>query len=513
METNRVRICVPVCERDLKEFERASKQAAEVGDILELRLDCLDERAESAFAEVFALARRLERPLIFTFRPSEQGGHRVVDVPSRRQFWDGHGKYLSEGLLDIELDLAQVAGEAIPWLDWQRTICSYHDFTGVPADLDEIYERMAKTLARYLKIAVAASDAVDCLPLFRLMDRASQDGREIIAIAMGPAGVATRILGPARGNYLTYGAIDGERGTAPGQVTAQELRELYRIDLINRDTQIMGVVGSPVGHSISPQIHNAAFAASGIDAVYLPFEVRDLPAFMTRMVHPRTRELKWNLRGLSVTAPHKTAVMDLLDWIEPAANEIGAVNTIVVKADGLHGYNTDVIALLIPIRDRLGSLREARCAVIGAGGAAKAVLWCLRNEGAAVTVFARDQQKGGVVAEKFGARCESLADARFNEFDVVINATPLGTDGPYAGDTPASADQLRGARLVYDLVYNPTETLFMRQARVAGCDAVGGLPMLVLQGLEQFKLWTGIDARAEVMFAAADEALAKESKK
>lgn len=507
METNRVRICVPVCEREIHELERASEQAAEIGDIVELRLDCLSELVDSELARLPALAHKLERPFIFTFRPSEQGGYRTVDTFSRQQFWNTYRALFSEGLLDIELDLARAAANSIPLLQWQRIICSHHDFAGVPAELDDVYESMAKTPAAYLKIAVTAGDAVDCLPLFRLMERARHEGRSIIAVAMGPAGVATRILGPARGNYLTYGALDREGSTAPGQITASELRELYRIDQIDRQTEIMGLVGLPVGHSVSPHMMNAAFAAAGLNGVYVPFEVRDLPAFIKRMVHPRTREIDWSLRGLSVTAPHKTAVIYHLDWIEPSAKEIGAVNTIVIKDDILLGYNTDATAILKPVNEKLGSLRDASCAVIGAGGAASAALWSLKNEGAKATLFARDEEKGSALAEKFCAGYKRLDTAAFNEFDVVINATPLGTQGELAGETAANAGQLRGARLAYDLVYNPSETLFLRQAREADCDTIGGLSMLVLQGVEQFKLWTGTDAPVEVMRAAAERAL------
>ena len=242
----------------------------------------------------------------------------------------------------------------------------------------KIYERMAATPARVLKIAVKANDATDCLPVFNLLERARADGREMIAIAMGTAGVATRILGPSRGAYLTYAALEDEGATAPGQITARDLKEIYRLDKIDRQTQIFGLIGSPISHSLSPHMHNAAFASAGMNAVYIPFEVNDVKTFIRRMVHPRTRELSWNMRGLSVTAPHKFAVMDQLDWIEPAAQEIGAVNTIVVEDDALHGYNTDAPGFVAPLVEKLGDLSEARCAVIGSGGVANAAFWALQ---------------------------------------------------------------------------------------------------------------------------------------
>src|SRR5258707_8280091 len=305
---------------------------------------------------------------------------------------------------------------------------------------------MAATPAKILKIAVQANDATDCLPVFRLLERAQREGREMIAIAMGPAGIMTRILGPSRGSFLTYGALDDESAPAPGQLTARELRDVYPMSSIVQPTEVIGIIGKPVEHSLSLHIHNAAFDAAGINAVYIPFEVSNAASFMRRMAHPRTRELDWNLRGLSVTAPHKSVVMDQLDWIDPVAKEIGAVNTIVVRDDELRGYNTDAQGFIAPLRNAFGSLKGARCAIIGAGGGARAALWSLRNEGADVTVFVRAPDTASSVAMEFGVEWRQLSGARLNQFEMVINATPLGTPGDYAEQTPAPDEQIGGAR-------------------------------------------------------------------
>lgn len=503
----RARICVPVCESSIHAFKETINRAAELGDLVELRLDCLSDASFAAVSELVSFANEFGQPLILTFRAREEGGLRASDTNERLQFWKECSNTFKHELFDIELDLLRHEDCSIPGLDWLRVICSHHDFAGIPPNLNEIYEPMSRTPARLLKLAIAANDSIDCLAVFQLLERAQKDRREIIAIAMGQAGLMTRVLGPSRGSYLTYGSPDESRSTAPGQISAARLRELYRIDHLTRDSRIMGLVGSPVSHSISPNVHNAAFDAVGLDAVYLPFEVRELTSFMKRMADPRTRELDWNLRGLSVTAPHKTAVIEFLDWLSPAAQEIGAVNTIVVDGDELRGYNTDAIAVLRPVIETMGPLRDARCALIGAGGAAKAALWSLKGEGAKVSLFARDAEKGGSLASTFGAEFRTLAGATFNDFDLVINATPLGTHGSFASETIATSPQLHGARVAYDLVYNPGETLFMKQAREAGCETIGGLSMLVLQGVEQFKLWTGLDAPVDVMRRAAEQAL------
>lgn len=510
--SNSVRICVPICERTVAAFGRAGARVAEAGDLIELRLDCLDgSELERAMQGMEALLNSFTLPKIVTLRPSEQGGHRDLDDQARDQLWCMGAQLAGAEFMDLELDIVERLSSSensiSRSLDWGKVICSHHDFAGVPSDIDEIYERMARTPARILKIAVQAADVTDCIPVFRLLERAKGEGREIIGIAMGSAGIMTRVLGPSRGAFLTYGSGDNESATAPGQITAGELRSLYRIHKIDRHTQILGLVGSPVAHSLSPQIHNAAFECTDLNAVYLPFDVQDIASFMQRLIHPRTREIDLNIRGLSVTTPHKAAVLSYLDSVDPAAEKIGAVNTIVVSDEGLQGYNTDAGAFIKTLVQKVGELKNARCAIVGAGGAASAAVWGLTQKDADVTVFARDIEKASLLAERFGVISEQLSAACFAGFDVVINATILGTSGRHEAHTPATAEQLRGARLAYDLVYNPGQTRFLNEAHEAGCETLGGLPMLVAQAGEQFKLWTGADAPEPVMRAAAVRAL------
>jgi 3-dehydroquinate dehydratase/shikimate dehydrogenase len=503
------KICVPVCVRHLKDLPDAIDDAVIRGDIVELRADCLS-LSELEAARLQICSRVHERPIVFTLRSEEQGGQTANDFETRRRFWSTFRGLPSDWFADLELELvdefaAGQSGGTLP--DWRQVICSHHDFNHVPENLDQIFERLAATPAGIIKIAVQAHDAVDCLPVFALLDRSRQTGRQMIAIAMGPAGLMTRVLGPARGSFLTYGSREEGKGTAPGQVPATDLRHLYRIDKIDRDTEIFGIIGQPVGHSFSPHLHNAAFAAAGLNAVYMPFEVGDVVAFMRRMAHPNTRELDWKFKGLSVTAPHKSVVMQCLDRIDPAAREIGAVNTIVEQDGELHGFNLDAAGFMAPLRAALPTISKARCAVIGAGGAARACVWALRSEGAQVTIFARDRKPGEFLAQTFGVDYSQFSDNTFDGFDVVINTTPLGTRGKRENETVATVAQLRGVRLAYDLVYNPAETTFMREARAAGCEVLGGMEMLLAQGVEQFKMWTGRQPDLEVMRASALAAL------
>jgi 3-dehydroquinate dehydratase / shikimate dehydrogenase len=496
-----VRICVPLCAKTFGELERLTERAASVADIIEFRLDCLDEQELiNAHEKISRVIQQLPVPVIITFRPSEEGGYRDISFEQRHQFWERLEPI--NAFFDIEEDLCS-SREFKLKQDWARVICSHHDFDAVPQEIDDLYERLAMTPAGILKIAAYANDTAECLPVFKLLNRAANEDRKLIALAMDDGGLCTRILGPSRGSFLTYGTLEEGTGTAPGQVTAERMKSVYRISKISKQTQIFGLVGSPVMHSISPDIHNSAFEAKGIDAVYLPLEVKDLRSFMNRMAHPSSRELDWPLMGLSVTAPHKLDVMRYLDSVETQAQEIGAVNTVVVDGEAMRGYNTDVVGFIEPLSAAINIEPGLRVAVLGAGGAANAAVWSLKQKDADVVLFARDVHKGRALAERFGAACESLNSASFAGFDVVVNATPLGSSGTRANETAAIADQLRGVQLAYDLVYNPIETRFMREAKDAGCKTLGGLDMLVAQAKLQFKLWTGQDAPGSVMSAAA----------
>ena len=523
-ENNPARVCVPVCVRSAAELRPSIERAREVADIIELRLDCLEvDQLEAARAQLAALLGATSLPFVVTFRPREQGGGHSLSVAERAAFWrvaprllrDAPGLSGDAGLkdrafADLELDLLESPHAAAlgPLFDGFNVICSHHDFRETPSDLREIFDRMARTPARLLKMAVRANSITDCVEVLRLVERGRRAGREVIAVSMGEAGLLTRVLAPAFGAFLTYGSLDAAQATAPGQLSARQLRDLYRVHTLNPRTLVTGLVGSPVGHSLSPRMHNAAFKALGLDAVYLPLEVADVSEFVRRMADPRTRELPWNLGGLSVTAPHKQGVIPHLDRLSPEAKRIGAVNTVRFTPDGLEGFNTDADASVVPLRG-LVELRGARVAVLGAGGAARAILWSLSERGARATVFARDIERGARVASQFGADSAALAGARFEGFDVVVNATPLGTRGAREAETPATAAQLGGARVAYDMVYNPSQTLFMREAHAAGCQTVGGLRMLAAQAERQFRLWTGQDPAPGIMLAAAERQLSE----
>ena len=502
---SKVRVCVPICEPTtdgiLKSFAAGEPHA----DLIEIRFDCLRlEELRETKALISRLVQQSKVPLIVTLRSKDQGGRSDFSEPLRREFWANipSGNFY----VDVELDLVNRAEHK---LDWEKVICSHHDFERVPPDLVQIYERLAATKAGVLKIAVKADDVIDCLPVFRLLKRAKEDGRELIAIAMGEAGIATRVLGPSRGSYLTYGPIEPEGATAPGQVTASDLRDLYHIDQITPDTLIAGLVGNPVTHSFSPYIHNAALTATDINGVYLPFAVKNFEAFMHRMVRQSTREIDWNLRGLSITAPYKAMALESVDWADQVAREIGAVNTLVLDGEQIRGYNTDADGFIGPLKERRGDLRGLKCAVIGAGGASRMATWSLQREGALVTVFARNMNRATQLAREFDVDLRDVSDTKFEGFQVVVNATPVGTKGMSEEVSIVSGQQLRGTSLAYDLVYNPVKTRFLSEAESVGCETVGGLEMLINQAATQFELWTGRPAPRSAMRTAVEQAISR----
>ena len=502
---SKIRVCVPICEPTADGILKSLAAAEPRADLIEIRFDCL---RPDEFRETKTLISRLVQqssvPLIVTLRSKDQGGRGDFSKPVRHEFWANipSGNFY----VDVELDFVSSAEVE---LDWEKVICSHHDFQSVPEDLDQIYERLAATKASVLKIAIKAGDVTDCLSVFRLLKRAKEYGRALIAIAMGEAGLATRVLGPSRGSYLTYAPIEPESATAPGQVTASDLRDLYRIDQITPDTLVAGLVGNPITHSFSPHIHNAALRAADINGVYLPFAVNNFEAFMSRMVRRSTREIDWNLRGLSITAPYKAMALESVDWADQVAKEIGAVNTLVLDGEQIRGYNTDADGFIAPIKERRGDLRGLKCAVIGAGGASRMATWSLQREGALVTVFARNMDRATELARNFKVDLRDVSEAKFEGFDVVVNATPVGTKGMSEELSLVGGQQLRGNGLAYDLVYNPTKTRFLSEAESVGCETVGGLEMLINQAARQFELWTGQPAPRSVMQTAAQQAISR----
>ncbi len=482
-------ICISTSAETADELRTQIVDAAAAGDAAEVRFDYLpaDERARAV-----GMIASLEVPikLMATFRSPEQGGRGNAAFEDRVRFWQSlPGETFFAA--DLEEDVIAFAPEHV------RRIASYHNFDGTAGGLDAVYRRLAGS-GDIVKIAVRVDDAAEALGVWKLLGDARADGKPIIPIAMGDAGKWTRILGPAHGSFLTFASAATGTATAEGQVTARELRDVYRVSKLSPRSRVFGVLGDPIAQSMSPFMHNPVFADAGIDAVFLSFLVKDIDAFFRRMVRAETREAELNFGGFSVTMPHKQAIMRHLDAIDPTAAAIGAVNTVKIDGGDLTGFNTDAHGFITPLKTRFGGLGSVKVAVCGAGGAARAAVYALKTESADVTVLARDKRKAAALADEFGVRGGMLTRS-VSGFDIVVNATPAGMRGPLENETLFAADGLRGVSLAYDLVTKLTDTPLIREAKLAGIETLGGLEMLIAQGARQFEIWTGREAPTRLM--------------
>lgn len=487
------KICVSVCAETAADAIEQIRRAESLADLIEVRFDCLEK---SEIEHLTDLLGSLEKPLLITFRPSSQGGRRDLTLGERIKFWEFTLWRLNDSdfIIDYELDI-----DFPLKLDDKRTIVSFHDFNG-GADLSTQFEAIHQLTGATIKIAVTVKDAVDAIDVWNLPGRSD---KQVIPIAMGEAGKWTRILGLAHGAPITYASLDAGAETAPGQISAKDLRDTFRVKELDRDTKVYGVIAGDTSYSLSPYMHNAAFQHAGLNSVFVPLQVGNLDSFIRRMVKIETREVELNFRGFSVTNPHKQAIMNYLDSVDETARAIGAVNTVKIEDGKLFGLNTDAPGFINPLKRAFGDLAGARAAVVGAGGAARACVYALKQEGAEVTLLVRDPAKAAVFAAEFDVTVEQrTTDHRPLTTDILVNATPLGTRGEREKETIATADELRDVRLVYDLVYNPSETCLLREAKIAGAKTIGGLDMLVAQGARQFEIWTGREAPTNEMRAA-----------
>jgi shikimate dehydrogenase len=271
---------------------------------------------------------------------------------------------------------------------------------------------------------------------------------------------------------------------------------------IDQHTVLYGVVGWPIGHSLSPVMHNAAFAAAGMNAVYLAFAARDI-----RGAIAGARGL--GIRGLSVTIPHKEAVIPHLDEVDDLAEKIGAVNTVVNREGRLVGYNTDALGALSALEEKI-SLAGKRCVIVGAGGAARAIGFVLKDRVAAISVASRPSERGKDLAACLGCAFIPLDELDRVAADLLVQTTPVGM-APHEDECPVPESALRAGMAVMDIIYNPLQTRLLAMARSRGCVTINGLSMFVHQGAEQFRLWTNLDPPLEAMTRAVLEALSSQA--
>jgi 3-dehydroquinate dehydratase/shikimate dehydrogenase len=473
------KVCVSITAPTMAEL-RERRDRVTHADLVELRVDSVrDPSAAGALA-----GRRV--PVIFTCRPAWEGGGFTGSEEERKQLLREAQKLGAE-YIDVEWRAG--FDDVIAERGGHGVVLSMHDFEGIPADLPSRAAAMRATGAEVVKLSVTPMRLTDCLSLTPL---AKDAGSPTVVVGMGDAGIPTRILAGRFGSYWTYAGD----GVAPGQIPAPVLCEQYSFRSLADRTAIYGVVGRPVSHSISPAIHNAAFRAARLDAVYLPLAAADFDDF-------RAFADAMSIAGASVTAPFKVEAFECADEADAVSRRVHAVNTLKRKGQGWVACNTDVSGFLTPLA-AVTAVQGLRATVLGAGGAARAAGVALASAGATLTFSARRHEQAADLARMIGASVGTWPPEP-GSWDVLVNTTPLGT-APRVDETPMPHGQFTG-QLVYDLVYNPVETRLLKDARQAGCRTLGGLDMLIAQAQLQFEWWTGMRASDRVMREAATAAL------
>jgi 3-dehydroquinate dehydratase/shikimate dehydrogenase len=477
-------LCVTVTAATTAELRRRRDEVAEA-DLVELRLDSV---ADPNIAGALAGRRRA---VIVTCRPTWEGGHFTGSEEERKRLLSDA---LALGADYVDLEWRARFDDLIAARGGRNIVISSHDFDGVPADLTTRLRAMRSTGAEVVKIAVKPQALSHCVPLLEIGGTEGRDGG-LVLLGMGEHGLITRVLPGRFGSMWTYAGWLREIG----QIDAVTLLNDYRFRSLGETTDIYGLVAGSVSHSVSGAMHNAAFRAAGLDAVYLPFPAPTADDFVT-FGHAL------GIKGASVTIPHKVALFERVDEVQAVARRIGAINTIKVGDDGRWvGGNTDVSGFLHPLQERV-PLAGRRASVLGAGGAARAVIVALASSGSVVTVHARDRIKAEAIAALTSAHVGAWPPPP-GSWDILINCTPIGTH-PRVDDTPVPAGHLTG-RYVYDLVYNPAVTRLLREAAAVGCQTIGGLDMLVAQAHEQYQWWTETRPAPGVMRDAAVTRLAE----
>ena len=490
------RICIALGLPDIPTLLDHARREAEAGEIfLEFRLDFLDDPCQGAVAIRGFLEQFPDCIILATCRRHQNHGKFNGSIEEQLAVLD---LAIDAGAhaVDIEIETAEVAQDRLHYLRGRtQVIVSYHNFEATPP-MDTVMNRVMKVQADAYKVVTTArkpSDNIRVLAAAKALPK-----HKLIVLAMGELGFPTRVLSPVFGGVYTYAAPMFASGTAAGQVNARYLRHLYRVEKLGKSAKIYGVIADPIRHSISPAVHNRAFQSRRLDAVYLPFLVS--PACLRDFF---SMAAKLPLAGFSVTIPHKQKIIRYLDVVDPLAKRIGAVNTVWRKAGKWRGTNTDAAGVTGPL-SRVLKLPKASVLIVGNGGAARGAACALSDAGAKVSLVGRNADRVRALAKLCGAEALGREQLGQRHFDVVVHATPLGmfphvNECFFNGSIPGD--------IVFDMVYNPVETLLLQHAREQGKTVIPGLDMFIEQAVRQFEIWTGESAPRPVMLKAATEAL------
>ena len=492
------KICVAVTGSDAVDLVEKAEAIVRDNTFIEFRLDYLS-RPGLAIQRLKEFTESHPHVVaIATCRRVASGGKFKGSIAAEI---DILGKAADAGcqMLDVELQTASRLKPAqLSKLRAQAAIVlSFHDFRATQK-LDETLAKMTAYPADFYKIVGTATTLYDNVTMMKFLER-HRDEHALVGVCMGEQGIISRVLGARAGSAFTFGALTADEKTAPGQVTAQELQSTYRIDQVDAATKVYGVAGDPVAQSLSPAIMNAALRRENVNGVYLALHAKSLKDLLTCI-----RDIP--IHGLSITMPYKQTILSHLDNTDPYTAKTGACNTVVRSQDGkLYGFNTDTSGVVRPLEQRM-TLTDAKILVLGAGGAARAAVFGLKDRGAQISILNRSLAAAHKLARSARARTIKRADLKKLEFDVIINATPVGMGNPK--DSPLNADEIK-AKYVFDMVYDPSETRLLQLAKERGCETIPGSEMFVHQAARQFEIWTGKPAPREDMLRIVTLALAE----
>src|SRR5271166_2301454 len=490
------RVCVAVVGADpLNIIDRAESLVRD-NPFMEFRLDYLANPAAGLPKLKHFLDLHPEATVIATCRRAVNGGKFKGSAAAQLEVLT-RAAAAGFQLVDIEIQSAEMlkAGELAGLKDKVGVILSFHDFKTTKR-LEETFAELKRYPADFYKVVSTATTLHDNVQMMKFLEAHSAQ-YEMVGLCMGEQGIISRVLGVRAGSVFTFGSATRGEETAPGQVTAGELRDIYRIDMVDAATQVYGVAGDPVSHSMSPVMMNTAFRRETVNAVYVALHAKTLKDLLAC-----TNNIP--LRGLSITMPYKQDIVAALTNSDALTRQIGACNTVVRAQDSkLYGFNTDVAGVVVPLEQRL-TLQGAKILVVGAGGVARAAAFGLKNKGAEVFITNRTAEKGQALARQAKARYLKRADVAKSSFDVIVNATPLGMGN--GRQSPLDENELN-TKYLFDLVYAPAETRLMKMARARNIEIIPGLEMFVQQGARQFEIWTGKPAPIAEMAFVVSKAL------
>ena len=474
------KVCVAITGTDAAEMLEKAELLARDNPFLEFRLDYLKSQS-AAYPKIRKfLDSHSEAIVIATCRRAQNGGKFKGSVAAQL---DVLLKCAAAGcqIVDIELESAQAlkAGDLDKLRGRAVLLLSSHDFKHT-RKIGDTFAKMKPFAADIYKVVTTATTLYDNVQMMKFLQE-NHDRYSIVGLCMGEQGIISRVLGLRAGSTFTFAAASAGEETGPGQITAQELRSVYRIDSLDTATRVYGVAGDPVEHSLSPIMMNAAFRREAVNAVFLKLHAKKLDDLLACVPDIP-------LSGLSVTMPYKEDIISALEKTDPTTAQVGACNTVVRGQDGrLFGFNTDVSGLVGSLEQHV-NLQGAKVLVLGAGGAAKAAVYGTKNRGAEVFILNRTAENAQKLARKLHAKSIKRTDLAKMEFDVIINATPVGMGGN--GSMPLTDKELK-AKYIFDLVYNPLQTKLLATAKAKGLHTISGVEMFVQQGAQQFQIWTG----------------------